>query len=211
MRLKDKRGVMRRGRVFLLLVLRHFLQKKIHRLKRCKQLAFLSILYYKRMRRLAFLIKPPPFFRNQRSIWALERREFWFSDLWERRDEDDPILQSQWKQDFRINKETFEMIVGLVTQNLAKEDTQLRRAIPIQKRVGIALWRLATGDSYRSVGKVFGVAKATAVSITHDFYEELSRIADRFIKFPVTRIETRAEILRFKAESNCKIPQAVGQ
>ncbi|XP_066934300.1 uncharacterized protein [Clytia hemisphaerica] len=169
------------------------------------------MLHYKRMKRLALMMNRPFLARNERKIWALERHEFWFTDLWDRRDEiDNNVRHSQWRQDFRIKKETFEMLVRLMSPRLAKQDTQLRKAVPIEKRIAIGLWRLATGNAYRTVGKTFGVAKSTAVSITRDFYKELSRISGQVIHFPVTRDETREEIGRFKEETNCKIPQVVG-
>ncbi|XP_074860682.1 autoimmune regulator [Carettochelys insculpta] len=41
----------------------------------------------------------------------------------------------------------------------------MRRALTVQKRVGIAVWKLATPDSYRSVGQQFGVGKATVGAV----------------------------------------------
>ncbi|XP_074838161.1 uncharacterized protein LOC142004404 [Carettochelys insculpta] len=41
----------------------------------------------------------------------------------------------------------------------------MRRALTVQKQVGIAVWKLATPDSYRSVGQQFGVGKATVGAV----------------------------------------------
>ena len=58
---------------------------------------------------------------NFRQIWALERREFWFSNLWERRNDEECIaLQRQWKDDFRMSRRTFESIVEIVRPRLQK-------------------------------------------------------------------------------------------
>ena len=57
---------------------------------------------------------------------------------------------------------------------------------------------------------MFGIGKLTAVSITHIFYKELSKIFRRFICFPKLGNETRSAIRDFKEETNCKIPQALG-
>lgn len=49
--------------------------------------------------------------KNPREIWALERHEIWFTNLWGRRDDDCPALQRQWKEDFRMSRKTlFESI-----------------------------------------------------------------------------------------------------
>ena len=86
----------------------------------------------------------------------------------------------------------------------------MRKAVPIEKRIAIALRRLATGDSHRSTGKTFGVAKSTTVSITHDFCEELSSQAADFIKLPLSRKESAEAISKFREYCSCKIPQTVG-
>ena len=71
-----------------------------------------------------------------------------------------------------MNDESFEKLVALVRLNLEKQDTNLWKVIPIEKRVGFALWRFATGNSFHSVVKTFANGKSTAVKMTHDFCDE---------------------------------------
>ncbi|CAM4522783.1 unnamed protein product, partial [Lepidochelys kempii] len=40
-------------------------------------------------------------------------------------------------------------------------NTKMRAALTVHKQVAIALWKLATPDSYQSVGNQFGVGKST--------------------------------------------------
>lgn len=119
-------------------------------------------------------------------------------------------LEMYWNRHFRLKKETFEGILQLVGPQMQRQDTNLRSAIPVQKRVAIALWRLATGDSYRAIGTVFGVGKSTAVEITLEFCRVLEGLAHNFIAFPQTRDETMIAIASFKESVNCRVPQAVG-
>ena len=200
--------------LFMMIVFKHFLRKKITKMKRYRNLALLNFLHDGKMKKLFSLMNSNQLFFHQinfRQIWALERREFWFSNLWERSNDEECIaLQRQWKDDFRMSRKTFESIVEIVPPRLQKQNTQLKNAIPVEKRVAVVIWRLATGDSYRAVGKTFGIGKSTAVSITHDFYKELSRISRRFIRFSKSRSETRSGIRDFKEVINCKIPQVLG-
>ncbi|XP_066911979.1 uncharacterized protein [Clytia hemisphaerica] len=105
---------------------------------------------------------------------------------------------------------TFLAIVELVRPRLEKRDTQLRKAIPIEKRVGVALWRLSNGNSFRCIEKTFGVGKSTAVEISAEFCRELFRISHLFIKFPGSTEETAEAIVKFKNDYRSKIPQVVG-
>ena len=98
----------------------------------------------------------------------------------------------------------------VVRPALEKRDTHLRRAIPIEKCVGVAIGRLATGDTFRSIAKTFAIGKSTTVKITKEFCLEMKRKASPCIKFPKTRLETSECIEKFRISTNCKIPQVVG-
>nr|XP_048702087.1 uncharacterized protein LOC125634833 [Caretta caretta] len=96
-------------------------------------------------------------------VHAVERR-FWAretsTDWWDR-----IVLQvwddSQWLRNFRMRKGTFMELCDLLSPALRRMNTKMRAALTVEKRVAIALWKLATPDSYRSVGNQFGVGKST--------------------------------------------------
>ncbi|KAG6930721.1 hypothetical protein G0U57_003015, partial [Chelydra serpentina] len=88
--------------------------------------------------------------------WARETSTDWWDRI---------VLQvwdeSQWLRNFRMRKCTFMELCELLSPALKRQDTRMRAALTIQKRVAIALWKLATPDSYRSVANQFGVGKST--------------------------------------------------
>ena len=63
--------------------------------------------------------------------------------------------------DFRVSKDTFGYICQLVGPELSRQNTRLRRAIPLAKHVDIVLWRLGTRNSYRTTGITCGQGKST--------------------------------------------------
>ena len=71
------------------------------------------------------------------------------------------------------------------------------------KRVAIALWCLATGGCFRSIGKTFGVDKSTCVEITHEFCKALVDNASEHIKFLETALEVGEAIQMFKDDVSC--------
>ena len=99
--------------------------------------------------------------RRRRSVWAYQREGLWFDSML-----NDENFEQHWRSDFRMSQDTFRDIVRVVQAKLEKRDIQFRRAIPIEKRVAIALWRLSTGNLLRTVAKTFVVGKSTAVQIT---------------------------------------------
>ena len=82
--------------------------------------------------------------------------------------------------------------------------------IPVEKRVAIGVWRVATGEAFRSIAKTFAVGKSTATQICHEFCETLTLLANEFIRFPHTAVEVGEAIANFKDDVNCKIPQVFG-
>ena len=95
--------------------------------------------------------------RRRRRAWLWPRPQNWFRSLLAR-----PALNFLWKQHFRVTRETFEYLCDLVRVNSQKQHTRFRSPISVEERVGLALWRLATGNSYRSCGLQFGLGKSTA-------------------------------------------------
>ena len=104
-----------------------------------------------------------------------------------------------------MNGFNFEKLVNEVRHALEKQDTNMRKAIRVEKRVAKAIWRLSTGNSFRSVAKTFAIGKSTAVKITREFCKEFCRTASAFIKFPRNPLETAKAI-----HCHCTIPQALG-
>ena len=59
----------------------------------------------------------------------------------------DLAIRQQFGADFQMTPDTFSDVVTLVRNRLEKQDTRFHEAVPIEKRVAIALWRLANGNS----------------------------------------------------------------
>ena len=68
--------------------------------------------------------------KASRRIWALDRDESWFEDLWDNRHS--PDYMNRCKEDFRMSGRTFEKLVNLLPGSLEKRDTHLRKAILVK-------------------------------------------------------------------------------
>ena len=106
---------------------------------RLQQLLLLQHLKRSRRKRLILLQIALRKTRRVRRAWSWPRNQFWFEALL-----NGNFVEEWWKENFRISRCTFEYIVRLVGPDLAKKDTRLRECIPVNKRVAVALWRLAT-------------------------------------------------------------------
>ncbi|XP_074839438.1 patatin-like phospholipase domain-containing protein 4 isoform X3 [Carettochelys insculpta] len=82
----------------------------------------------------------------------------------------------QWLWNFRMSWQTFIELCQWLTPVLRHHDTRMQCALTIEKRVAIAVWKLATPDSYRSVGQQFGVGKATVGAVLMEVVRALNAL-----------------------------------
>ena len=70
--------------------------------------------------------------------------------------------------------------------HIERQDTRLRRAISVERRLAITIWCLATCAEYRTIGHLFGVARCTVCVIVHDTCNAIVRtLQSKYISFPV--------------------------
>ena len=149
--------------------------------RRCLQLCHLQSLsaFYLPLRAHRELVHQP------RRAWVFPRPRNWFEQLL-----NNNALDHWLKENFRISCNTFEYICQLVGPVLQRQNTRMRDAIPVPKRVGASLWRLATGECYRLCRLMVGLAKPTVVKCCHEFVQEICQHQGKFIKFPSTAAES---------------------
>ncbi|KAI5068027.1 hypothetical protein GOP47_0016372 [Adiantum capillus-veneris] len=74
-----------------------------------------------------------------------------------------------FKRRLRISRETFEYLCKMVAPQMKKQNTNMRDAITLDRRVALAVHRLASGANVEVLADMYGVARSTATSIILDF------------------------------------------
>ena len=69
--------------------------------------------------------------------WVFPRPQNWFQQLL-----NNNAVDHWWKENFRVSCNTFEYICQLVGPALQRQNTRMRDAIPVPKRVGASNWRV---------------------------------------------------------------------
>ena len=70
---------------------------------------------------------------------------------------------------FQMTKDVFNIIVDLVAPDMAPDPTSIAEYVPIEKRVAIAIWVIASTSEMRTVACLFGVATSTVSKFFHMF------------------------------------------
>ena len=99
---------------------------------------------------------------TKRVAWVKERS----SDWWERIVPQ--FTREEWRENFRLSRETYRYICNELRPLLLRQDTEMRKAVSVERRVAITLWRLATNAEYRTIAHLFGVAKSTAWQVVNE-------------------------------------------
>ena len=78
------------------------------------------------------------------------------------------ILDDYFKEQPRVRKGTFEVILNHLNLHLTREGTSMHDCIPPEKVLAIGLHRLSHGNSYVSIGTTFNVGKSTVIEAVQD-------------------------------------------
>uniref|UniRef100_A0A8D2JEF5 DDE Tnp4 domain-containing protein n=1 Tax=Varanus komodoensis TaxID=61221 RepID=A0A8D2JEF5_VARKO len=89
--------------------------------------------------------------------------------------------QIPWVRCFRMSRAAVLDLAERLRPVLRREDTNMRAAIPVEKRVALTLWKLASADSYRSVARRFGVGVSTASVIVMEVCEAIRAVLLRHV------------------------------
>ena len=71
-----------------------------------------------------------------------------------------------WIENFRMSHDTFVYLRDELHASVERNDTTMRQAIPVERRVALTLCFLSTGTDYRTIGHLFGVSKSTVCIVT---------------------------------------------
>ena len=136
-------------------------------------------------------------------MWAWPRPRNWINLLLV-----SPGMESLWKPNFRMSRQTYDELCNVFRVDLIKQDTRVRCPVSVEKRMVVGLWCLATGDMYRSCGLQFCIGKLTAKVISDQFESALCRLKNSYIRFPYTDKEVLEVMDRFEEEYH--FPQIAG-
>ena len=138
-----------------------------------------------------------------RTIWCKERSSHWWEHV-----VNTTFTPHDWLQNFRLSRDTFLHLCDKLKAAISKTDTIMRNAVQTEKRVAITLWFLASGSDYRTVGHLFGVAKATVCVVVKQVCASIVKLLlPSYIQMP-TGSALKEIVDGFK--TNHGFPQCVG-
>ena len=139
----------------------------------------------------------------ERSVWMRDRSNVWWDRI-----VGQCFSASDWLENFRMSQGTFQYICIELKPIIEKKDSAMRQAIPLEQRVAIALWRLATNSEYRTIAHLFGVSRSSVCVIVQEVCDAIVQLLlPKYIQVP-QGARLRAIVEGF--EQKWGYPQCVG-
>ncbi|KAH6945500.1 hypothetical protein HPB50_008790 [Hyalomma asiaticum] len=133
--------------------------------------------------------------------WAYPRGQSWYETTVPH------LPDSEFRAHFRVTRRTFRYIIS-VCECMQRQDTAMRRAVPLDKRIAVGLYRLASSAEERTIGNAFGLGRSTVNTIFREFCAVIVRqLGPKFVRFP-KQSELAEHLRQFSAVTS--FPQAVG-
>ncbi|KAJ4929359.1 hypothetical protein JOQ06_004968 [Pogonophryne albipinna] len=135
-------------------------------------------------------------------LWVQSRSSHWWHDAVE------TWTDRQWQKNFRMKRTTFLHLCDLLRPSLIRNNTRYRQPIPVELRVAICLWRLATNLEFRSLSHLFGIGISTACLITQEVTTAINNTMGKMLIKVPTAAQLRAIMQAFRDKWH--FPQVVG-
>lgn len=124
-------------------------------------------------------------YRNS-SVWETIAREMQDTDL------------EGFQRWVRLSRDEFYRLVHILVPHIQKEDTILKQAIPVDKRIAITLVFLSTGCTYFDLSIKFAVGYSTVSYIISECLKAISVALNSYITLPSSEAEWKVNIFIVK-------------
>ena len=97
----------------------------------------------------------------ERTIWQLPRTGAWFQLAL------NEFSDQEWYENFRLSRATFRFLVEELKPELTLQDTKMRKAVEVEKKVALFLYFIASTASYRTLSNLFGLSRGFVCICIH--------------------------------------------
>ncbi|XP_037283246.2 uncharacterized protein LOC119176184 isoform X2 [Rhipicephalus microplus] len=140
---------------------------------------------------------------TKRAVWMRERCQDWWDRIVATNFND-----NDWRENFRMSRHNFCHLVAAVAPFMSPCENYVRIPVPLDKRVAMALYKLASCGEYGIVANRFGVHKSTVKKFFYMFCQSVTtHLAKEYVKLPSAN---EAKKIAERFEAKCHLPQIFG-
>ena len=163
----------------------------------------LRLLHNLRQRRILNMItsidQRQSIFRNLMAMKNARRnpkRRFWIrpgrTDGWWQNFVDNVVVPEEWRENFRMSKNSFLLLCNKLRPFLEKQTTNMRQSISVEKKIAVTLYYLADEGRYRKVANAFGISRSAVSKVVRKVCHVITNeLGPTYIKTPQTEDEVQ--------------------
>lgn len=106
-----------------------------------------------------------------------------------------------WYLNFRMPKAAFYRLCNDLSPLIHPQSTTMKSPVPLDKRVGITLYKLASNVEFHDVANLFGVGVSTACDIFWEVCKALCQMKKKYVTRPKNEADIQAIIDDFERKS----------
>lgn len=115
---------------------------------------------------------------------------------------------TDWISNFRMKRDTFCKLVEILREEMSPSLVFVREPVPVEKRIAVAVYKLASCAEYRTVGNLFGIHKSSVKKFLYMFCDAVKeKMFPQMIKMPNTE---EAFVLAARNQNLTNLPMAIG-
>ncbi|XP_065061675.1 uncharacterized protein LOC135688686 [Rhopilema esculentum] len=143
--------------------------------------------------------------RKPRRFWVRRgRTQVWWNNF-----KENVMVKEEWRENFRMSRETFTELCDELRPYIQKQRTHLRESNDVETQVAMTLYYMSDKGRYRKVANSFGVARSTVSMVIRRVTKAISQhLGSKYIKLPVTQAEVEHHTKKFL--KNHGFPQCIG-
>ena len=86
---------------------------------------------------------------------------------------------------------------------------RFQKAVPLQQRVAVTLWKLATNVEYRALAQFIGIGRSTACETVNSVCKAITyHLLSRYMRFPIDKVPVQEIMDEFEGKTG--FPQVIG-
>ena len=119
------------------------------------------------------------------------------------------VLPEEWGENFRMSRDSVFVLCDLLRPWLARQTTNMRRSISVEKQVAVLLYFLSDEGRYRKTANAFGIAHTTVSNIVRTTCLVIRReLRSKFIALPTSNQDVKSLAADFYRHH--RFPQCIG-
>ena len=121
--------------------------------------------------------------RQKRSCWIKPGR----TSAWWKAFQEEKVLPSDWKDNFRMSRESFNELCEIVHPYLVKKTSRFRAPVSVDTQLAIFLYYISDEGRYRKVANAFGLSRSTVSNTVRKVARVIVEIiGPMYMKLPET-------------------------